>query len=398
VERVEALAIRLVPADSVVIREWQDLAVATGASFFSRPEWFVAWADAFAKGNLHCLTAREGSDLVGLLPVVPARRTLKAAVNSETVRYSPLLDPRFTLGEVLARRPAECPRLSLSYLPDTDLDPSGLDTGSRVIWTELRKSPTVGTTGDFSAWEKERLSPSRLKNLRRTRRRLEEMGDVLVEICDGTGRLDELLDEGLDLEAAGWKGQSGTAVKSRPDTYRFYRRMAAEAASLGILRLFFLRLDGAAIAFSFTIEEAGILSGLKIAFDERYRSFAPGVLLSRARLEYCFAHPTLSRFDFLGEAERSKLDWTDDVQVQLRVEVPPPGWAGTIESRAIEAYWDLRESIRAKVPLEMRERVDTSSVPAAARSVTGLIGTEWRARRGPGRRNAGWRATFRPES
>ena len=373
-------------AERLVIDEWEDLAAATKATFFSRPQWFLAWADAFADGDLYCLTARHGARLVGVLPLVRGRRAFKAAVNSETVRYSPVLADSWTLGQVLAQRPAACPRLSLAYLPEPEMDLSGHDVGSRVIWRELRRSPVVRTVGDFSAWEREVLRPARAKNLRRLRRRLEEQGDVAVEVSDGTEKLDARLEEGLDLEASGWKGRSGTAIKSRPDAYGFYRRMAHEAASLGLLRLFFLRLDGRAIAFSLTIEDAGILSGLKIAFDESYRSYAPGVLLSRARLEYCFGHPGVTRFDFLGEAERAKLDWTTEVETQMCLEVSPPGLAGAIESGAIRAYWNLRESARSKIPLETRERIDTSSISSAARSVIGLAATEWRARNGANRR------------
>ena len=384
-QSVQPLEVRIERADTRLLAEWTDLATATSAPFFSHPQWFLPWADAFSGRELHCLSARRGGELVGVLPVIPGRRTLKAAVNGETVSYEPIIASPWSLADVLAGRPASCPRLSLSHLPASGMPIRADDVGSRMISRELRRSPVVGTVGDFPAWAKSRLSTARAKNMRRLRRRLEELGEVAVEVEDGTEKLDALLDEGLDLEASGWKGRAGTAVKSRRDAHHFYEAMARNAAALGLLRMFFLRLDGKAVGFSLTIQDGNVLTALKIAFDESYRSYAPGVLMGRIRLEYCFAHPDITRFRFAGEAERVKLDWTDEVEAQMCLEVPRPGRAGSLESRAIQAYWDLRETVRTRVPLEVRERIDTSSVPAAARSAFSLALNARAARSGESR-------------
>jgi len=79
--------------------------------------------------------------------------------------------------------------------------------------------------------------------------------------------------------------------------------VASAAAGLGILRFFFLRVDGAPTAFHLAIVDQHVLSGLKIAFDERYRACSPGLLLNRATIKYCFDSSDIHRFDFQGEAE-----------------------------------------------------------------------------------------------
>lgn len=351
----------------------------TGLDLFAGPEWFVPWEKAFAPGRLHYVLATRGGRLVGLLPVVPDGRTLRSATNSETVRYSPVLVEPALVVDIVKALPSRWRRISLAYLPAHELPPTleayGSSRGVRIISREIRRSPTLPTVGDFRKWESERLSAHRRKNLRRLRRRLSELGEVRLEVSDGSAQLQDLMEEGFALEASGWKGAAGGAVLSRPAAHRFYMDLTAWASSVGALRLFQLRVDGRSIAFALNIERGGVVSGLKLAYDECYQSYSPGVLLNQSALEYCFAASGIRRFDFLGEAERHKTEWTDDSEVQLQVELFAPGTRSMLEMAAVRCLWGIRESMRRRVPLEVRERIDTSSPRRAVRSAAVVVRT-----------------------
>jgi len=111
------------------------------------------------------------------------------------------------------------------------------------------------------------------------------------------------------------------------------------AAELGILRLLFLRLNGAPIAFQLALEDRHVMSSLKTAFDEQYRPCSPGVLINRAAIQYCFENPDIRRFDFHGEAEKARLEWTDSTDRQIRAEIFSTGVSASIERSAIQAAW-----------------------------------------------------------
>jgi CelD/BcsL family acetyltransferase involved in cellulose biosynthesis len=149
-----------------------------------------------------------------------------------------------------------------------------------------------------------------LAELRRRRRRLADEGQFSFECTDGTERLDELLEEGFRVEAAGWKGARNSAIMSKVESDRFYRVLARWAADHGWLRLAFLRLDGRPFAFDFCIEHNGVHYLLKTGFDPSYSRFAPGVVLRYEMIARAFSEG-LSSYEFLGEDATWKLRWSD---------------------------------------------------------------------------------------
>ena len=147
------------------------------------------------------------------------------------------------------------------------------------------------------------------------------------------------------------------------------------AAELGILRLLFLRLDGAPIAFQLSIEDQHVM---KTAFDDRYRAYSPGVLLNRAAIQDCFEHPDIRRFDFHGEAEKARREWTDSTDTQMRAEMFSTGVPASVERAAIQTAWGARDAVRRRVAVEVGEKVDTSSPAATLRSLATFGVSVWR--------------------
>jgi CelD/BcsL family acetyltransferase involved in cellulose biosynthesis len=142
-------------------------------------------------------------------------------------------------------------------------------------------------------------------------------GHTSFDVYNGDERLEELLAEGFELEASGWKADERTAIVSRPETLRFYRDIARWAAELGVLRLAFLRLDGRPLAFSLALEHAGVYYVLKGGYDPTFRHYAPGILLRHELLARAFAE-RLDRYEFLGADEPWKLAWTSTAHERFR--------------------------------------------------------------------------------
>jgi len=146
------------------------------------------------------------------------------------------------------------------------------------------------------------------REVRRRLRRLEESGDVELEVLSGGDRLEELLAEGFGVEASGWKGRDGTAIASHPRTVGFYSSLARWAETRGELRLSFLRLDGRAIAFNFALEAYGVFHSLKSGYLQEAARLGPSQVHRYLMIQRAFQQG-LTRYRFVGPSAQYKDRW-----------------------------------------------------------------------------------------
>lgn len=128
------------------------------------------------------------------------------------------------------------------------------------------------------------LSGKKRKELRRQFARLSELGALSFARDFGIAGLEHWAEDFLQLEAAGWKGISGSALAATPATRRLFTEGLAGAAARGRLERLSLSLDGAPIAMLATFLTPPGAFSFKTAFDERYARYSPGVLLQRENL------------------------------------------------------------------------------------------------------------------
>ena len=308
-----------------LVSDWEALADATKAPPFLQPGWFELWWRAFGTGEACLVTARRGEVLVGVLPLVRRGRALASMANDHTPLFDPLAD-NDEVALLLARALLDLHprRATLEYL---EADGTGLRSvaeaagaaGYRMVVRDWERPPFVALDGDWEAYERS-LDGKLRRDLARRGRRLDEEGVVTFDIRDGTEKLEEALEEGFALEPSGWKASRGTAIVSRPETREFYAGLAEWAATRGILRLSFLRLDGRPLAFQFGLEDHGVYYFVKGGYAPTESRYAPMKLLLRSVLQNGFASG-LERFEFLGPPEPFKLEGTSTCHDLKRVEL-----------------------------------------------------------------------------
>jgi hypothetical protein len=158
-------------------------------------------------------------------------------------------------------------------------------------------APVTDTTGDFPSYRRPRRA--RWRELERRGRKLHREHEVVSRLLRSPTDLERELEEGLGLEASGWKGAAGTAILSSPRTASFYRSVARAFQARGELRTSELRVDGRLVAFDLALLYRGRYLLLKTAYDESLRSLSPGLVLRRAVIESCFDR-NLTAHEFLG--------------------------------------------------------------------------------------------------
>jgi CelD/BcsL family acetyltransferase involved in cellulose biosynthesis len=314
--------------------EWDELVRRAGSGPFSAPGWFDAWWEAFGHGQLELVALRREGNLAAVLPLHRRYGMRRSLTNWHTPELRlPAADAAARaalVGRVLGgtRLPLLVGMVTAGTPDVTDLKAAAEAAGLWTIVRSIERSPFVPLTGTWEEYEAG-LPAQRRRELRRRRRRLEERGELSFEVADGSERLEQLLAEGIAVEGSGWKDAEGTAIGSRPETRLFYTRVARWAAERGSLRLAFLRLDGRAIAFHFTIEEGGSAYQLKGGYDPGLKVLSPGLLLIREMLAWAFSRG-LHTYEFLGADEGFKLDWTASTRDRLALQAFPRSPAGSV--------------------------------------------------------------------
>ena len=185
----------------------------------------------------------------------------------------------------------------------------------------------------------------RRKEWGRLERRLAERGRLETRV----GADDRAIERFLALEVLGWKGARGTALAADSRRGVFAREMLANFSRAGELRIHELTLDGAAIAAGVELRAARRAFFWKIAYDETYAAFSPGVLLTRALTTRLAEDGAVDLIDSCAEPGHQMIErvWADRLDfVDLAVaRADGPYFAASLAAE--RARLNLRERIKS---------------------------------------------------
>ena len=209
--------------------------------------------------------------------------------------------------------------------------------------------------------------PKFRSHLRRAKRQLEEQGTL--ELKHYSAADPEALEKFYALEASGWKGEEGTAIKCDPSTRKFYDAVAQAAARDGYLSLDFLELNGKPIAGHFGFNLRGRYFLAKAGYDEAFRRHGPGQLLVNEILSQT-PQRGLHEFDFVGPATWDESRWASARRTNYRVFIFRKGWYGALLYAARIAARDAMHKMLGRqedetAPLELKSKPQGSEKEAA---------------------------------
>ncbi len=307
----------LVPLTAIAAEQWRALGHRTiEPNGYYLADWELA-VNASAPGRtgaaaLGAFSDNPSAPMIGLLPVVPIwhayRVPLPALVSAHPygTLCTPLLDR--DMADDAAGRLMQAAREAGAHaliLREVSLHGPAIKAFTeilrreglrpRVLQSHLRAR--LDATRDADQLLRDGLGAKKLKELRRQRHRLAELGTVRFEVARSPQQVVIAIETFLQLEASGWKGERGTALLKVDGDAAFIRRATKALAEAGQCEIVTLRAGETAVAAGIVLRHQNRAFFFKLGIDERFAKYSPGVQLTLDLTRHLCADPEIASAD-----------------------------------------------------------------------------------------------------
>lgn len=139
--------------------------------------------------------------------------------------------------------------------------------------------PFLRRPHDPEQYLREAISAKSISTLGRHSRRLSEIGKLNFVSLGAADDVQTWISSFLDLEASGWKGKAGTAMKCREKHGDFFGSVVLAAFNRRHIQMDAFLLGDRPLAARCCFRAGNGLFIFKVAFDEEYARYSPGMLL-----------------------------------------------------------------------------------------------------------------------
>ena len=305
-------------------RQWDNVQMIGSVS--TTLEWFEIWLAAF--GNDHSgIWKFESENCSVRIPYHCYRNeiaslgipTVGGATNDHTPRFDLIGNPS-GLNSIFDKlfRDLSVSLAVFPYLSKNSLLLCAFNKEScawKYLIDDCEQSPFVDCTMDWDSYWKSR-GKTRQTWSRREKKLIQKLG-ARFHVLSTPEEVKQRIEEIFEVEASGWKGQKGSAMKQKSNTRQFYFDLIQSFSEKGWLRVFTMELGGKIIAFQITTLFNKRIFMHKIGYLTEYAKYSPGQALQLQILRWAFREPEVEKFDLLGgggEAFETKLKWATGVE------------------------------------------------------------------------------------
>lgn len=280
--------------------------------------WFEAfWYQMAPYGQVVCARAAGAQGSPAFLPFFAERRSffgikvwsLDAVARSEAfIQAAVEPDAVAAVAAELFRihGPRCFLRLRLQVAEGATARALALLRGARTVAIPREMCPVIRIRPGVTSYA-EIVSSAYRRRLARDLRRLHQAGAVELR----TSFCARDFTEALRIDQRSWKHDQRSDLVSSRHSHVLYRLYAEAAAADGSLRLFFLFLDGQAIAFLYAARIGNTAWLLKGSYDQQHTTLRPIVLLFTHAIDALIAEG-VEVIDLWGRADRFKMHWATD--------------------------------------------------------------------------------------
>jgi len=204
------------------------------------------------------------------------------------------------------------------------------------------------------------VTSNRRRKLKRAHKLLEARGALTFQIATAPDQIRAAAEAFLDLEAKGWKGRRGTAFLKSPERAAFASEIAEKLTIHAKYSVASLNLNGRPLAVGLILKSGHRAFWWKIAYDEAFATYSPGVLLAVELTRVLLTDTTIEMTDSCAQADHPMIDhiWSErmgiaDLLVAVDAEYPKK-FAAFARRESLRR--NLRSHLKAAV-LGLRQRL-----------------------------------------
>jgi len=287
--------------------EWEKVfEESSDSSFFSSYQYICHWYECFCEPQqIRIYKIKDNDDTIGFLPlcrqVINHARVLKSLINDHCVHGGALIRKgceKIFLKNALLALDKDKESWDLLHFGYTYSFSSAEDVFSENLLADQGKRwrKIISPTYSFSLGNY-KFSSHMQKNNRLNKNRLLKAGPSRFHCYTGMDAL-QYWPEFLKIEDSGWKGEEGTSIKRLNANYhKYYDGFLTMLAAAGLLRIYFLELNGQYISCLMGYFDDNTYHSFKGGYVEEHQALSPTNLLNTYIIEHIQDnHPEVKRF------------------------------------------------------------------------------------------------------
>ncbi len=312
--------------------DWDSLVVEAGQSVFATTAWLLTWWQVFGRGKrLFVVLAEENGKLLGLAPLMISRLSLfdfklrkVEFIGSGNIDYGNFIvkdkpeEVICALLKCLHQQQDQWDIIELTELPESARVLRHQIAGYKVVKKTKSVCPFMNLSEFDEASLEQSFKKSMRTDIRRQSKRLNQLGQLRLELNIGREKLPQFLKDFFQLYDQRWHSVGLPGKFNRPNYREFFTQIASNLSANGWCRLAAMYLNDELIAAHF-----GFVYQLKFyyyvpTFSIKYANYSPGKVLLFNLIKDSLCQG-LKFFDFLRGDESYKTSWPVEIKYTCRL-------------------------------------------------------------------------------